>query len=72
VHDPPNDQDYQELRDNASGEVPPVVPCAENAVFRPVFGPDLARVVDAWDCLPAAIRMAILALVQAATGDASA
>ncbi len=32
--------------------------------------PDLARVVDAWERLPEAIKAAILALVQAAEGRA--
>lgn len=66
--DPRNDQVYQEIRDDASGEVPVLVPCPPGAVSGPVFSPELARVVDAWDHLPEAIRTAILALVQAGRG----
>lgn len=66
--DPRNDQVYKEIRDDASGEVPVLVPCPPGAVSGPVFSPELARVLGAWDHLPEAIRTAILALIQAANG----
>jgi len=67
-NDPRNDQVYQEIRDESSGEVPVLVPSPPGAVSGPPYCPDLARVVGAWDRLPDAIRTAILALVQAAGG----
>ena len=63
-----NGQQYRELRDEPSGEVPVLVPWLPDAVSGPIHHPELVRVVDAWDHLPEAIRTAILALVQAAGG----
>lgn len=52
--------------------MPTVVPCTSGAVSGPVFFPaDLARVNMAWPRLPAAIKAAILVLVQAADTDDS-
>jgi hypothetical protein len=48
--------------------VPVLVPNPPGAVSGPDFPPDLARVVAAWDLLPAAIKAGILALVQATQG----
>lgn len=48
--------------------MPGLVPYPPGAVSMPAFAPELARVADAWDHLPEAIRAAILALVQAAEG----
>jgi hypothetical protein len=46
-----------------------LVPCPDGAVSGPIFSPELARVIDAWDHLPEAIRTAILALVHAGGGS---
>ena len=65
-----NTQAANELRDVSQTEVPTMVPwfseLGDSAANLP---PDLIRVVAAWDQLPHAIRIAILALVQAAGGD---
>jgi hypothetical protein len=65
---PSNDQPYQEIRNDQSGEVPIGVPAPSAVVSGAQFPPDLARVVATWDRLPAAIKAAILALLQAAGG----
>jgi len=64
-----NDQSYKEIRDDVKGEVPTVVPSPRGTDFDPVLPPDLARVVAAWDGLPASFKAGILALVQAAGGS---
>lgn len=68
-NDPRNDEDYQELRDDASGEVPSVVPCPLAADFGTVFPTDLGRMIAAWDRLPAAIQAGVLAVVGSAVSD---
>ena len=65
---PSKDQSYQEIRHNQAGEVPVAVPIPAGAVSGPQFPPDLAHVVAAWDRLPKAIKVGVLALVQAAGG----
>ena len=70
MNESPNDQLEQELRDNATGEVPTMVPCPPGADFGPDFPPDLARVVAAWDHLPDAIKAGILAFVEAGGSNA--
>jgi hypothetical protein len=55
-----------ELRDDESGEVPVLVPSSQDDVSSAQLPPELARVVDAWEQLPDAIRTGILALVEAA------
>jgi hypothetical protein len=62
------EQPTPELREQQIGEVPSVVPSSPGAVSGPDFPPDLARVVAAWDILPAAIKAGILALIQATQG----
>ena len=64
--DPPKDRSYQKIRDHQAGEVPVGVPSSFGTVSGAHLPPDLARVVDAWDRLPKAIKAAVLALVQAA------
>ena len=59
-HDCVNNDDSTKLRDTPQGEVPVLVPSPSSAAF----SPDLARVVDAWNHIPEAIRTAILALVE--------
>ena len=56
----------KELRQSEITEVPTVVPSPTGAVSGPELPPDLARVVAAWDRLPAAIRAGVLAMVEAA------
>ena len=55
----------QRLRDSCQGEVPGLVPSPPGVVSGPNFSPDLARVVAAWDGLSEAIKVGILAVVQA-------
>ncbi len=59
----------KELRHNGGGEVPTMVSRPQGADSGTDLPPDLARVVDAWDRLPEAIKAGILALVQAAGGS---
>ena len=59
-------QSDKELRQTETPEVPTVVPSPTGAVSGPELPPDLARVVAAWDRLPAAIRAGVLAMVEAA------
>ena len=47
-----------------------MVPRPQGADTGTNFPPDLARVVDAWDRLPEAIKAGILALIQAGGSDA--
>jgi hypothetical protein len=54
------------LRDVPQGEVPTVVPSPPGAISGQPFPPDLARVINAWDRLPEAIKAGVLALVNAA------
>jgi hypothetical protein len=54
---------------NAKGEVPPLVPNPSDAVRGPIPPANLARVVAEWPHLPEPIKVAILALVQAAGGS---
>jgi len=68
--DLPNDKRRLELRDNESGEVPVLVPSPADGVSSAQLPPELARVVDAWEQLPDAIKTAILTLVEAANKTA--
>jgi hypothetical protein len=54
------------VRNDESGEVPTVVPSPSGNVPGVEFPPDLARVVAAWNRLPDAIKVGVVALVQAA------
>jgi hypothetical protein len=63
-----NDQHGLELGQDAAAEVPVLVPCPPGAELEADLPPDLARVVDAWDELPDAIKAAIIALVETAMG----
>jgi hypothetical protein len=53
--------------------VPVLVPRLSEAEISVYLGPELARIAAAWHELPAAIRSAILALVDSAkpSGDAN-
>ena len=62
-------KDVKELRDDAEGEVPTVVPRPPKGDLSPPTDPDLARLVAAWPRLPNAIKAGIAALVQAAGAD---
>ncbi len=63
--------DSNELRQTSDAVVPTVVPSASEPVPSPQLPTDLARIVATWERLPNAIKAAILALVQAAVGEAS-
>ncbi len=65
MRDGHNLRSVQELRDDATAEVPTVVPTASRSGSDDALPPDLARVLPTWDEQP----QAILALLGAAGGD---
>jgi hypothetical protein len=54
------------LRDDATVEVPPVVPCPPEAETTPQMPVDLAQLLAGWSRLPEAVKAGILTMVNAA------